>query len=126
MNIHTIIGRLTRDPEFTPRKNSDASDRVNFTVAVDAKFGDETYFYDCVAFGGLAGVIDKYCTKGMLVGVSGEGQYRGYTAKDGSKRKSYSIKVDDFKFCSSKSDGQKSAQGQTTDNFTEQAEDIPF
>ena len=62
----------------------------------------------------------------MLVGVSGEGQYRGYTAKDGSKRKSYSIKVDDFKFCSSKSDGQKSAQGQTTDNFTEQAEDIPF
>ena len=41
MNNHTIHGRLVRDPELTPRKNSDGSDRVNFTVATDRRYGDE-------------------------------------------------------------------------------------
>ena len=121
MNNHTIHGRLVRDPELTPRKNSDSSDRVNFTVAVDRRFGDETDFFDCVAFGKTAEVIDKYFGKGKEIIVSGEGQLHSYTDKNGVKRKSYSIFVQGFDFCGSKSDNKKS--GDSWDKFDE---DNPF
>lgn len=123
MNNHTIHGRLVRDPELTPRKNSDSSDRVNFTVAVDRRFGDETDFFDCVAFGRTAEVIDKYFSKGKEIIVSGDGQLHSYEGKDGIKRKSYSIFVQSFDFCGSKADGKKAAQ---TDSFEDAEGDIPF
>ena len=47
MNVHTIHGRLTRAPELT-KGDEQNKDRVNFTVAVDRRFGDETDFFDCV------------------------------------------------------------------------------
>lgn len=123
MNNHTIHGRLVRDPELTPRTNSDSSDRVNFTVAVDRRYGDETDFFDCVAFGKRAEVIHKYFTKGKEIIVSGEGHINSYTDRSGTKRKSYSIFVEDFDFCGSKSDTGKSV---TTDSFKEAENDIPF
>lgn len=125
MNIHTIKGRLVRDPELTPRKSSDSSDRVNFTVAVDRRFGDETDFFDCVLFGGGAQVIDKWFRKGSEIIVSGEGQIRSYEGKDGVKRKAYSIVVDKFDFCGSRQSETKPAQTQT-DSFEEAEGDIPF
>ena len=122
MNNHTIHGRLVRDPELTPRKNSDSSDRVNFTVAVDRRFGDETDFIDCVAFGKTAELIDKWMQKGREIIVWGEGHINSYTDRNGVKRKSYSIFVDGFDFCGSKSDSNKS----TGDSWEKQQEDIPF
>ena len=122
MNNHTIHGRLVRDPELTPRKNSDSSDRVNFTVAVDRRFGDETDFIDCVAFGKTAELIDKWMQKGREIIVWGEGHINPYTDRNGVKRKSYSIFVDGFDFCGSKSDGNKS----TGDSWEKQQGDIPF
>jgi len=121
MNTHTIHGRLVRDPELTPRKNSDGSDRVNFTVAVDRRFGDETDFFDCVLFGGGAAVIEKYFHKGSEIVVSGEGQIRSYEGKDGVKRKAYSIVVSNFDFCGSKSKSEQSA-----DSWEEADADNPF
>lgn len=122
MNNHTIHGRLVRDPELTPRKSSDSSDRVNFTVAVDRRFGDETDFIDCVAFGRTAEVIDKYFSKGKEIIVSGEGHIHSYTDKSGVKRKAYSIFVDGFDFCGSKADGNKTA----ADSFEQAESDVPF
>lgn len=121
MNNHTIHGRLVRDPEYTPRKNSDSSDRVNFTVAVDRRYGDETDFFDCVAFGKTAELIDKWLAKGREVVVWGEGQTNSYTDKNGIKRKSYSIFVQGFDFCGSKSDSKKS-----DDSWNQFDEDNPF
>ena len=91
-----------KDPELTPRANSESSDRCNFTVATDRRYGDEADFYDCVVFGKRAGVIEKYFSKGSEIVLFGEGQQRSYTAKDGTKRKSYSVVVSDFDFCGSK------------------------
>ena len=122
MNNHTIHGRLVRDPELTPRKNSDSSDRVNFTVAVDRRFGDETDFIDCVAFGKTAELIDKWMQKGREIIVWGEGHINSYTDRNGVKRKSYSIFVDGFDFCGSKSDSNKN----TGDSWEKQQGDIPF
>ena len=125
MNIQTIHGRLARDPEFTPRANSDGTDRANFTVASDRRFGDETDFFDCVIFGKRAGVIDKYFSKGSEIVVTGEGQIRSYTGKDGVKRKAYSLVVADFDFCGSKKDKTESGPD-TSDNWEEFDEDNPF
>ena len=125
MNNHTIHGRLVRDPELTPRKNSDSSDRVNFTVAVDRRYGDEADFFDCVCFGKRAEVIEKYFKKGQEIIVWGEGQIHSYEGKDGIKRKSYSVFVEGFDFCGSKTDSGKS-KNDSGDNWTKQQEDIPF
>ena len=123
MNIHFIHGRLVRTPELTPRANSDGSDRCNFTVAVDARFGDETYFYDCVIFGKRAGVVAKYFDKGSEIVLFGEGQQRSYTDKNGVKRKSYSIVVADFDFCGSKKDSNSDQSG---DSWEQLEADLPF
>lgn len=125
MNIHTIHGRLVRDPELTPRKNSDGSDRVNFTVAVDRRFGDESDFFDCVLFGGGAAVIEKYFHKGSEIVVSGEGQIRSYEGKDGVKRKAYSIVVSNFDFCGSKNNSSE-RKNESSDNWSKFEEDNPF
>ena len=125
MNTHTIHGRLTRDPEFTPRANSDGTDRANFTVAVDRRFGDETDFFDCVIFGKRAGVIAKYFDKGSEIVVTGEGQIRSYPGKDGVKRKAYSIVVSDFDFCGSKKDKDES-KPDFGDSWEQLEEDNPF
>ena len=125
MNNHAIHGRLVRDPELTPRRNSDSSDRVNFTVAVDRRFGDESDFFDCVAFGQRAEVINKFFSKGKEIIVWGEGHINSYEGKDGVKRKSYSIFVDGFDFCGSKekSSGRKNDSG---DSWEQADEDNPF
>ena len=121
MNNHTIHGRLVRDPELTPRRNSESSDRVNFTVAVDRRFGDESDFFDCVAFGKRAEVIDKFFKKGQEIIVTGEGHINSYEGKDGVKRKSYSIFVEGFDFCGSAKDNKK-----TEDSWEQLDEDNPF
>lgn len=125
MNNHTIHGRLVRDPELTPRRNSDSSDRVNFTVAVDRRFGDETDFIDCVAFGKTAELIDKWFEKGREIITWGEGHIHSYTDKNGVKRKAYSIFVDGFDFCGSKNDSSK-GKNDSGDAWKKQEEDIPF
>ena len=122
MNIHFIHGRLTRDPEIT--KGAEPSkDRVNFTVAVDRRFGDDTNFFDCTLFGKRAAVIEKYFSKGSEIVVFGEGQLRTYEDKNGNKRKAYSIVVDDFDFCGSR---KKDDTTETADTFEDIDEDVPF
>lgn len=123
MNNHTIHGRLVRDPELTPRANSDSSDRVNFTVAVDRRYGDETDFIDCVAFGKLAEILHKWVHKGREINVWGEGQIHSYEDRNGVKRKAYSILVQGFDFCGTKSESKNVI---TTDSFKEAENDIPF
>ena len=123
MNIHFIHGRLVRDPELTPRANSESSDRCNFTVATDRRYGDEADFYDCVIFGKRAGVVEKYFHKGSEIVLFGEGQQRSYTTKDGTKRKAYSIVVSDFDFCGSKNDSNSDQGG---DSWEELDKDLPF
>lgn len=122
MNYHIIHGRLARDPELTPRRNSEGSDRVNFTVAVDRRYGDETEFFDCVAFGKRAETIDKFFSKGQEIICWGEGHINSYEGKDGVKRRSYSIFVEGFDFCGSS----KKSDSKSGDSFEQADADCPF
>lgn len=107
LNHITVMGRLTRDPEYKVTGNSTSV--CNFTVACDRDFGaqggeKETDFIDCVAWRKTAEFVTKYFTKGQLIVVSGRLQIRPWTDKDGNKRRSAEIVADNCYFGSAKSD----------------------
>lgn len=132
MNNITIHGRLTRRPElgeYTTAKG-ETKKKCAFTVAVDRRFGEETDFFNCVTFGNLSRVIDKFFDKGSEIVVSGEMQCNPYTsAKDGIKRYPWNLVVRQFDFCGSKKDkdGAGATGSETPDGFGAiEDEDIPF
>ena len=110
LNHITIMGRLTRDPEL--RRTGTGTAVASFTVAVDRDFGKnengekETDFIDCVAWRNTAEYISKYATKGRMVVVSGRLQIRGWTDKDGNKRRTAEIVADNLYFGDSRRDGE--------------------
>ena len=88
MNSVTLTGRLVRDPQIRYASQSQMA-VANFTLAVDrvrSRDGKEQTadFPDIVAFGKTAEIIEKYVTKGSLVGITGRLQTRNYE-KDGRK-----------------------------------------
>ena len=88
MNSVTLTGRLTRDPQIRYAAQSQMA-VANFTLAVDrnrTRDGQEKEadFPDIVAFGKTAEIVEKYTSKGSLIGVSGRLQTRTYE-KDGRK-----------------------------------------
>jgi single-strand DNA-binding protein len=110
LNHITIMGRLTRDPEI--RRTNNGTAVTSFTIACDRDFGDkETDFVECVAWKNTAEFVSKYFAKGRMAVVSGRLQIRGWTDKDGNKRKTAEIVADNVYFGDSKSDNQSGYTG---------------
>ena len=111
LNHIVIMGRLTRDPEL--RRTGTGIAVASFSVAVDRDFGGrdggerETDFIDCVAWRQTGEFVSKYFTKGSMIVVSGRLQIRGWTDKDGNKRRSAEVVADNVYFGESK----RSAEG---------------
>ena len=109
LNHITIMGRLTRDPEL--RRTSSGVAVASFRVAVDRDYspkdGSErkTDFIDCVAWRSTGEFISKYFTKGRMIVVDGRLEMRDWTDKDGNKRTSAEIIVENAYFGDSKRDG---------------------
>ena len=109
LNHIVIMGRLTRDPEL--RRTGSGIPVASFSVAVDRDFGKnengekETDFIDCVAWRNTAEFVSKYFTKGRMAVVSGRLQIRGWTDKDGNKRRTAEVVADNVYFGDSKRDG---------------------
>ena len=109
LNHITIMGRLTRDPEL--RRTGSGVAVASFSVAVDRDFGGrdggerETDFIDCVAWRQTGEFVSKYFAKGRMAVVSGRLQIRGWTDKDGNKRRSAEVVADNVYFGDSKRDG---------------------
>ena len=106
LNHITIMGRLTREPEL--RRTGSGIAVASFTVAVDRDFGGrdggerETDFIDCVAWRQTGEFVSKYFTKGSMIVVSGRLQIRGWTDKDGNKRRTAEVVADNCYFGESK------------------------
>lgn len=81
MNSVSLIGRLTKDPDF---KQTNETSVVHYTLAVD-RYGRDADFIKCVAFGKSAEFANNYFYKGLRVGVSGSIQTGSYENKDGDK-----------------------------------------
>ena len=116
LNHIPIMGRLVRDPEL--RRTGSGTAVANFTVAVDRDFTGsdgtkETDFIDCVAWRQTGEFVAKYFPKGALIAVSGRLQIRGWTDKDGNKRKTAEIVADNCYFGSNKKDDSGESGGYT-------------
>lgn len=120
LNHIVLMGRLTRDPEL--RYTQSQTPVASFTLAVDRDFtgkdGGEkqTDFIDCVAWRSTGEFANKYFSKGRMAVVSGRLQLRDWTDKEGNKRRTAEVVVDNMYFGDSKKDGS------TAPSTTEQSE----
>lgn len=114
INHIVIMGRLTRDPDL--RYTQSQLPVVSFTLAVDRDFSGkdggekQTDFIDCVAWRSTAEFVNKYFTKGSMAAVSGRLQLRDWTDREGSKRRSAEVIVDNIYFGGSKKDNSAASQ----------------
>lgn len=111
MNSIVIVGRAVRDAEVRYSTGEKSTAYGNYTLAVDRPYkkdGDkETDFIMCKVVGKTAEFAEKYITKGVKMIVRGRMQIDNYTDKDGNKRQSAYIFVEQQEFAESKSASQQ-------------------
>lgn len=105
LNKIVLMGRLVRDPEL--RYTQSQTPVASFSLACERdrknQNGEkETDFIDCSAWRHTADFISKYITKGTLIVVEGRLQIRSFTDKNGNKRTTPEIVVDNAYFSESK------------------------
>ena len=106
LNHIVLMGRLTRDPELRYTQSQVAV--TSFRIAVDRDFGGrdgaerQTDFIDCVAWRQTGEFVSKYFTKGSMAVVAGRLQIRDWTDRDGNKRRSAEVVVENIYFGESK------------------------
>jgi single-strand DNA-binding protein len=96
MNIVTLAGRLTSDPELRQTQNGTAVCR--FTVAVNRKFKNpqgeyEADFISCTAFKQTAEFVSRYFSKGKMIILNGSLRTGSYTDKKHSDVTHYTTDV---------------------------------
>lgn len=100
LNHIDIMGRITRDPEL--RATGSGVSVCSFTVAVDRDYSQngerETDFIDCVAWRKVGEFVARNFVKGSMIVVSGRLQMRGWTDKEGNKRRTAEVVADDVYF----------------------------
>lgn len=94
MNIVSLVGRLTKDPEV--KDFGDGTCRTFITIAVsrDYKNNDgvvEADFINVILWNGIACATKDYCHKGDCIGIKGKLQSRFYETED--KEKKYVLEV---------------------------------
>lgn len=99
-NTITLVGNITDDPElrFTPSGAAVA----NFTVAVNRRINKDGQwedkldgFFRCNCWRDMAENVAESLQKGSRVMVVGRLQQRQWEDKDGNKRSSFEIQVDE-------------------------------
>ncbi|MBR4878782.1 MAG: single-stranded DNA-binding protein [Clostridia bacterium] len=101
LNKVILMGRITTDPELKHTPSNTAV--CAFTLAVNRRFNrNETDFIDIVAWRQQAEFVSKYFTKGQQMVVCGALQTRNWEDKNGNKRKSVEVVVDEVHFADSK------------------------
>ena len=87
INRVVLVGRMTRDPEL--RRTNMGSAVASFTLAVNRNYnsadGVQADFLPCVVWNKSAENVEKYCSKGSLVGVEGRLRSRSYDNAQGQK-----------------------------------------
>ena len=101
MNKVILIGRLTAKPELRYTGSNVAFTR--FTVAVNRNFAGadgerKADFINVVAWRKQAETISKYFDKGNQIALEGRLQAGSYDDKDGNKRYTMDVALDNFEF----------------------------
>ena len=126
INNVVLVGRLTRDPELRRTPQGDAV--TSFTLAVNRNFTSrdgqqQTDFINCVVWRKPAENVERYCSKGSLVGVEGRIQTRSYDNAQGQKVYVVEVICDSVQFLETKAARERAQsqvqmqQPQSNDNF---------
>lgn len=94
MNVVTLTGNLTKDPELRTTTNDTSVTRFSIAVRRDRKNDKgeyETDFFDVVAFNKQAEFAAQYCKKGNKVCISGSIHVRKWTDRDNAMRTSVEV-----------------------------------
>lgn len=118
MNKVCLVGRLTTDVEL---KESNNKKYAKFSLAVNRVYNkNETDFISCVAWEKTAELISKYMCKGSQIGIEGRIQTGNYDDKDGNKRYTTDVIVENITFIDSK----KNENAQNNENTVQNVD--PF
>ena len=99
-NKVTLIGRTGKEVEIVKFENGKLA-KVSlatteyYTNALGEKV-EETQWHNLVANGKLADIMEKYVEKGKEIAVEGKIVYRTYDDKDGVKRYTTDIRVEEL------------------------------
>ena len=101
INRVVLVGRMTRDPELRRTPQGDAV--TSFTLAVNRNFTSrdgqqQADFINCVVWRKSAENVERYCSKGSLVGVEGRIQTRSYDNTQGQKAYVVEVICDSVQF----------------------------
>lgn len=112
MNKVVLVGRLTAKPEL--RYTSSNTAFIRFTVAVNRNFTGadgkrEADFINVVAWRKQAETISKYFDKGNLIALEGRLQTGSYDDREGNKRYTMDVALDNFEFVEGKNKAQSDA-----------------
>ncbi|WP_322631572.1 single-stranded DNA-binding protein [Staphylococcus haemolyticus] len=135
-NLTILTGRITKDLELKQAGQTQVS---NFSLAVDNPFKkDDTSFFDIVAFGKTAELLNNYCGKGSKILIEGNLKQDRFQDKEGNNRSVVRVIANRIEFLDSKGSNQQNGQpqqqrGQATagnnpfDNGTDiDNSDLPF
>lgn len=110
MNKVALIGRLTAKPELRYTNSNVAFTR--FTLAVNRQFTKEdgkrdADFINIIAWRKQAELITKYFNKGNLIAIEGKLQTSSYDDKNGNKKYTTDVALDNFEFIEGKKEESK-------------------
>ncbi|WP_281183090.1 single-stranded DNA-binding protein [Staphylococcus schleiferi] len=129
-NSVILTGRITKDLELKPAGQTQVT---NFSMAVDNPFKkDDASFFDIVAFGKTAELLNNYCGKGSKVLIEGILKQDRFQDKEGNNRSVVRVIANRVEFLDSKSQfnnqpkQQGQVQGNPFDNASIDDDDLPF
>lgn len=146
VNKVILIGRLGQNPNVSILDTGLAV--AKFSLATDDSYTSRTGekitttdWHNCVVWGKLAEIVEKYAIKGMKVYVSGKLKTRTWDDKNGSKHYTTEVICDEFEILEWRNEGQaaqpadsskpeaKTAAGTPVSTFESQPDpnnDLPF
>ena len=102
-----LIGNLGNAPEI--KTTTGGKKMARFNIATDEVYrnakGDkvkETTWHNIVAWGKIAGIVEKYLNKGSEIAIEGKLISRSYTDKDGIKKYITEVQVNELLMLGSK------------------------
>lgn len=127
LNVVTITGNLTRDPELNTLPSGtvvcDLRVAVNGRRKVDGEWTDKPNFFNVKVWGNQGENAAKYLSKGRPVAIQGELDWREWETTDGSKRQSVDIVARQVQFLG---DGSSDAVSNDSATAPVAEDDIPF
>lgn len=141
LNNVMLIGRLTRNVEL--RYTQSGKPCASFSIAVNRPYSTngqkETDFINIVAWDKLAENVNKYTSKGSLVGIEGRLQVRSFEGSDGKRKTITEVLASNIQFLEKKEEKNDTSQvivckandpfeemGQKIENDLSEEENLPW